>query len=431
VTSRGRLALFGGEPTVPEGLEQPWPHITAEDKAAVMAVLDRGLLWGHDAPETTRLQDEWAAFLGLRHCLATNSGTAALHMAIAAVGAGPGDEVITTALSWTSTGTSILSHNAIPVFVDVEGLTANIDATRIEEKITERTKAIVPVHLNGLPADLDPILELARRRGIAVIEDGSQAHGAEYRGRKVGTFGDCAIFSVHASKNLSGGEGGLFVTDDDAIHEAAARTYQFGEARREAGRDFDAKDVGWNYRTSEMAAAYTRSQLARLPETIERVRENLHALRHLLGGLAGISPPHEPADRQHVFWRFPVRLTPEEIGVDLPVGAYAEKIRAALRAEGVNIDRSNLVIPAMTLFREQSGYARTGCPWTCNRYTGEVQYRAEDYPVALETFERTVSVVGRTPPNGRPLMERYAEAFYKVHENLDELLERDHSVTAS
>src|SRR5262249_32491266 len=154
----------------------------------------------------------WAQFLGVRHCLATNSGTAALHTAVGAF-AGPGDEVITTALSWTSTGTSILMHNAVPVFVDVERLTANIDPARIEEKITVRTRAIVPVHLNGLPADLDPILELARRHGVAVIEDGSQAHGALYRGRKIGTFGDCAIFSVHASKNLSGGEGGLFVTN--------------------------------------------------------------------------------------------------------------------------------------------------------------------------------------------------------------------------
>src|SRR5207249_1633704 len=126
-------------------------------------------------------------------------------------------------------------------------------------------------------------------------------------------------FSVHASKNLPGGEGGLFVTNDDAVYERAARIHQFGEVRIPHGRDFDAHDVGWNYRTSELAAALTRSQLRRLPETIERVRENLHHLSERLHGIDGLRPPFEPGDRTHTFWRFAVRLAPEELGVDLPV----------------------------------------------------------------------------------------------------------------
>ena len=152
--SDNRLAVLGGPKAVPEGLLKPWPEIRPEDRTAVMRVLNRGVLWGASAPEVSALQREWATWNGgMDYCLATNSGTAALHMAVAAVGVGPGDEVITTPFTWTSTATSILHHNAIPVFADIDPRTFNIDPERIEAKITPRTKALLPVHLYGLPAD--------------------------------------------------------------------------------------------------------------------------------------------------------------------------------------------------------------------------------------------------------------------------------------
>ena len=231
-TTHSELALFGGEPTVPFGTVKPWPEVTEEDKQAVMAVLDRGVFWGAHAPEITALQEDWAQWLGTKYCLATNSGTAALHMAVAAAGVEPGDEVITTPFSWTSTATCVLHHNAIPIFADIDPLSYNIDPVKIEEKITPFTKAIIPVHLYGLPADMDPIMEIAERHNLVVIEDCCQAHGALYKGRKVGTIGHVAAFSLNGSKNLSGGEGGLFVTNDERRWQEAARLQQFGEARR-------------------------------------------------------------------------------------------------------------------------------------------------------------------------------------------------------
>jgi dTDP-4-amino-4,6-dideoxygalactose transaminase len=204
-----KLAVFGGDSVVPEGLVVHWPNVTQEDKAAVMAVLDRGILWGEDSPETAALEKEWAEYVGTRFCLATNSGTAALHMAVAAAGIGPGDEVITSALTFLASASCVLHHNAIPVFADIDPDTFNVTAQTIAERITERTKAIIPVHLHGLPADMDEILALARKHGLTVIEDACQAHGATYKGRKVGGLADSAAFSLNTTKNLAGGEGGV------------------------------------------------------------------------------------------------------------------------------------------------------------------------------------------------------------------------------
>ncbi len=422
---RSKLAIFGGKKAVPDGLIKPWPEVREEDKQAVMAVLERGEFWGVSAPEITALQDEWAGWLGVNHCLATNSGTAALHMAVAAVGVGPGDEVITTPFSWTSTATCILHHNAIPVFADIEPLSCNIDPAKIEARITARTKAIMPVHLYGLPANMDPILELAAKHNLAVIEDCCQAHGAEYKGQQVGTFGDVAAFSLNGSKNLSGGEGGLFVTNDEHLWQEAARVQQFGEARRTDGvREYNAYGMGWMYRTSEMPAAFAHSQLRRLDEITASIRENCHYMTTHLGDMPGFRTPYEPNDHKHTFFRYVIQFTPERLGLEMPVKTYAEKVKAALKAEGVSLGRAEFVIPAMTLFQEMEGYGK-GCPWTCGHCAGNIAYQAEDYPVAMDAIERVVALIGMKPPNGKELLDRYLEAIHKVYDSLDEVLEID------
>lgn len=416
------LALTGGPRAVPEGLVQPWPEVRPEDKAAVMRVLDRGVLWGGNAPEVHGLEQEWAAWVGRDYCLATNSGTAALHMAVAAVGVGPGDEVITTPFSWTSTATCILHHNAIPVFADIDPQTYNIDPAKIEERITPYTKAIIPVHLYGLAADMDPILEIARRHNLAVIEDCCQAHGATYKGRKVGTFGDVAAFSLNGNKNFAAGEGGLLVTNNQQIYQQAARVQQFGEERVQDGpRQYNAYGMGWMYRMTEMTAAFARSQLSRLDETLDVLRENAHYLTEHTKDIEGFRPPYEPADGRHAYYRYNFHFTPERLGLDMPVETYVQRVRAALGAEGVPLGRAEFVIPAMTLFQEQRGYGK-GCPWTCGHYHGAVEYHPEEYPVAQETIKRILAPLGLTPPNGRELMDRYIEAIHKVFGDIEEVL---------
>jgi perosamine synthetase len=419
---KNKLAISGGPRAVADGMIQSWPEIRPEDKAAVMRVLDRGVMWGGEAPEISALEREWANYVGAKYCLGANSGTAALHMAVAGVGVGPGDEVITTPFSWTSTATCILHHNAIPVFADIDPRIYNIDPARIEAKVTPRTRAIIVVHLYGLAADLDPILELAKRHNLAVIEDCCQSHGAEYKGKKIGTFGDVGVFSLNGNKNLAAGEGGLLVTNNEHVWQEAAAVQQFGERRVKDGtREYNAYGMGWMYRMTEMTAAFARSQLSRLDEITDTIRENAHYLTQGLQDITGFSTPYVPENRKHVYYRYSLHFTPDRLGLTIPLEAYVRKVRSALAAEGVGLARWEFVIPAMTLFQQKQGYGK-GCPWTCGHYHGEVIYNPEDYPVTLDTVNRILAPIGLTPPNSRPLMDAYIEAFHKVYDNLEEVL---------
>src|SRR2546428_6119263 len=188
-----------------------WPAITDGDRAAVARVLDRGVLSGAGAPEMRGLEAEFAAAIGARFCLATNSGTAALHIALAAAGIGAGDEVIVPALSFIATAQAVLHQGATPVFSDIDLVTYNLDPADAARRVTPRTRAIVPVHLHGLPADTDPINTLAQRARLTAIEDAAQAHGGPDRGRALGTLGTMAAFSLNSTKNLPPGRGGPFV----------------------------------------------------------------------------------------------------------------------------------------------------------------------------------------------------------------------------
>jgi perosamine synthetase len=423
--NKKRPALLGGPSAVAAGMVKPWPEIRPEDKAAVMRVLDRNILWGGNAPEISALEQEWADWSGAKYCISANSGTAALHMAVAAVGVQPGDEVITTPFSWTSTATCILHHNAIPVFADIDPRTYNIDAAKIEAKITPQTKAIIVVHLYGLAADIDPIMEVAARHHLKVIEDCCQSHGAEYKGRKIGNFGDVAAFSLNGNKNLSAGEGGLLITNNEHVWSEAASVQQFGERRvKDGAREYNAYGMGWMYRMTEMTAAFARSQLSRLDEITATIRENALYLTEGIKDIAGFSTPYVPDNCKHVYYRFSLHFTPEKMGIQMPLEDYVRKVRTALDAEGVNLARAEFVIPAMTLFQQRQGYGK-GCPWSCNHYHGDVSYNAEDYPVTLDTMKRVMAPLGFTPPNGRALMDQYIEAIHKVYDNLDEVLAAD------
>src|SRR5690348_4301297 len=193
MTHNSKLAILGGDRAVPPGTLQPWPSIDATDERFVLDSLHgTNHAFG---PNCTALEREFAAWNGSRFAVTTNSGTAALHMGVAACGCGPGDEVLVTAYSWSSSATCILHHNAIPVFVDIDFDTINMDVSKIEAAITPRTKAIVVVHLHGLAVDMETIGKIARKHKLKVVEDACQAHGAEFRGKKVGAMGDCGAFS--------------------------------------------------------------------------------------------------------------------------------------------------------------------------------------------------------------------------------------------
>jgi dTDP-4-amino-4,6-dideoxygalactose transaminase len=425
----GTLALHGGSPVLNVDDHAPWPEITGEDRDEVMAVLDRGVLCGVNAPALLGLEHDWAEYLGVANCIATNSGTAAQHTAIAALDISPGQQVIVPAHTYISTAIAVAHHGAVPVFCDIDEQSFNIDPARIEERVTSRTAAIMPVHLNGLPADMDEIQAIADRHGLAVIEDAAQAHGATYKGRKAGTLGDCAAFSLNATKNLIGGEGGLFVTDDPELFAVARRFSNRGEDVPHLGpgefrvKSYISHGLGWNYRTQEMPAALARSQLRRLHSYTENAQRNAAILTDGLAGLTGLIPPHVPGDRTSVHYKYRVRIDPAAIGWTGAASELRDRLIRSLRAEGVEaLLWQTEPLPAYPAFRHA-----TLSPWY--RALDDVPLRPwepGEFPVASQVLDSSFIVGSEHHPiiiQSQPLMEDYVEAFAKVMSNLDAVLE--------
>ena len=390
---------------VPDGLKRRWPEIRPEDIAAVQAVLERGVLGGVGAPEMTALETEWAAFVGREACLLFNSGTAAIHAALYAIGIEPGDEVITTSYTFAGTWQPILHQGATPVFVDIDARTFDLDPARIEERITPRTKAIIAVHIGGMPADLDEIVAIAERHGLAVIEDACQAHGATYHGRQVGSMGIVGCYSLNSSKILSGGEGGLLVADDPDLLARARRLRTFGEDIPElaklAGwnfRPYTGYSIGWNYRHQEMPAALARSQLRRLPEYVATGQHNAAILDEALRGLPGMTPPYVPNDRTSSYYHYRVRLDPSAVGLGhVPPTLFRDALGQALLALGVGCELWHTQpAPAFPVFQEQGGYDLADYPEAIAMLDSSLVICEARYPIFLQSQE---------------LIERYAETI--------------------
>ena len=288
-----KLAIGGGKPILKRSNYKNWPVITEDDRKLVNQVLDSGVVAGGTAPQVVALEKEWAKFTGVKYCLTTCSGTAALHMALAAVDVGPGDEVIVPAYTFLATASCALHQMAIPVFVDVEPKTFTIDPAKIEAAITERTKAIIPVHIQGCPADMDPILDIAKKHNLYVIEDACQAHGARYKGRMCGTMGHAGAFSLNNLKNLCGGEGGLYITNDADLLKKGDLVRYFGDEadERTLRQKYNASILGYMYRNQELPAALARGQLKHLDELNGTRIRNADYLTSELSKIPGVIPP--------------------------------------------------------------------------------------------------------------------------------------------
>jgi dTDP-4-amino-4,6-dideoxygalactose transaminase len=332
-----------------------WPQLDARDRAAVLRVLDHGVLSGPQTPEIAGLEADVAAYLGVRHCLAVNSGTAALHCALAAAGVRGGDEVVVPALTFMASALAVAHQGAIPVFCDVDPRTFNLDPARIAACVTERTRAILVVHLHGLPADVDAIEAVAGRHGLAVVEDAAQAAGASYRGRPVGTLARAAGLSLQMTKNLQGGDGGLFVTDDDIGALVARRLAAFGEdspPQDRLGRVDWAHGIGWNYRIHQLSAAVARAQLPRLDGFNATARANARLLTDGLRDVPGIVPPYVPDGHESSFHKYRVRLDREALGAGRDLAGVRDEAIAGLRSRGVHAVRwQHAPIPAHPAFR--------------------------------------------------------------------------------
>jgi perosamine synthetase len=294
------------------------PDLGSEEIAAVTEVLGSGMI--AQGRKVAELEGKWAEFVGVRHAVAMSNGTVALMSIFAGLGLGPGDEVITVSHTFAATANAILFTGATPVFVDIEPDTYLIDAKRIEAAITPRTRAICPVHLFGLVADMDMVRAIADRHGIAVVEDACQAHGATFRGRMAGSFGHGA-FSLYATKNMTTAEGGFITTNDDTLADWLRLYRNQGMRAR-----YQFEMLGYNFRMTDLAAAIGLAQLAKLPRNTARRQAIAGRYDEAFGELP-IGLPITPDGRTHVFHQY-----------TLDVGGARDAIVEDLRAAGVGAD---------------------------------------------------------------------------------------------
>ncbi len=401
-----KLALHGGPPaiTIDQTREYTWPILDNRDREAVLHVLQSGTL--SDINYLKQVEKEFAEWLGVKHVLSHCNGTLALVAALYALGVGPGDEVLVQSATFWASATAIVHCGGVPVFIDIEPQCNGIDPERIEENLTPNTKGIIVVHLLGMPSRMSEILEISRRHNLFVLEDASHAHGARYQGRAIGTLGDAAIFSLHASKNLPAGEGGLLVTDSDSVWEKAMLLGQYERligARPDLAR-YCATGFGVNYRMSTLDAAIARTQLSKIDE-FNRIRnKNIEYLSRTLQQL-GIYTYPAPPGVERVFLEFHVKLPqmPSE-RVDFVV--------EALRAEGAQIER-----PQYPLLHQQPFF--TDGAWRqIARVPPEVKPPHGEYAaLRLPITEDVQSLALRLPVFPRTnnkLLDQYASAFIKV-----------------
>jgi dTDP-4-amino-4,6-dideoxygalactose transaminase len=290
------------------------PQMGAEEKQAVLEVLDSGII--AQGPRVKAFEEGFAQMCGVKHAIATSSGTTALHVAMLAHGIGEGDEVITSAFTFIASANSVLYAGAKPVFVDIDPRTFNLDVNQIEAAITPRTKAILPVHLYGLACDMDPIMSLAEKHGLAVIEDACQSHGATYKGKKVGSFGT-GTFSLYPTKNMTSGEGGMITTNDSAIDEKSRVLRQHGMRVR-----YYHDELGFNFRMTDIHAAIGLAQLQKLEQFNAKRQANA---KFLSENLKGVVTPYVPEGCTHVFHQYTIRV---------PDGKR-DALRAHLQEKGV------------------------------------------------------------------------------------------------
>jgi len=307
------------------------PFLGEEEISAVERVLRSGRL--SQGAYVEAFESAFADFIGVEHAIAVSSGTAALHIALLAAGIGKGDEVITTPFTFIATANAILFVGAKPVFVDVCEDGFNIDVEKVKEAINERTKAIIPVHLYGQPCDMKAIADLAEDHNLHVIEDACQAHGAEFAGKKVGSFGTAGCFSFYPTKNMTTGEGGMLTTNSKEIAKKARMLRNHGSSAR-----YMHEILGFNMRMTDISAAIGIEQLKKLPYFTKRRRENAEYLTERLKGIRGIVTPVVKERRTHVFNQYTIRVVGDEEADRADRANGANRAKGNRGKEGVNRD---------------------------------------------------------------------------------------------
>ncbi|WP_338671443.1 DegT/DnrJ/EryC1/StrS family aminotransferase [Streptomyces sp. SCSIO 30461] len=391
------LAALGGSEMIPKALRRTlFPVITKEDVFNLM-------LAQRQTPDkvVADFAETYRQYVGAEFALPTASGTSSLHMALVGAGVQPGDEVIVPAFTFIATAQAVVAAHAIPVFVDIDPLTYCMAPEAAAAAITPRTRALMPVHVHGLPADVPALRALADKHGLALVEDASHAHSAKIGDRVAGSFGDAAGQSLMADKNFPlGGEGGIaFFSTADAYERAVAYLDRHGI----------------DYGMSWVAAAFGSSQLKRLPYYDEIRARNARLLAESLSRTGLFTPPHVPDGHVHAYNMYRIALRPEAVGLDdLPVWAVKEAVHELLVAEGVPArEWQNTPIPCHLPFTHRDGFGN-GYPFSLNPQAAR-DHRPEDFPVTLGMLDSTLVLCRelRSPVEWERV-QRYADAFHKV-----------------
>jgi dTDP-4-amino-4,6-dideoxygalactose transaminase len=420
------LAIHGGPPV----RKTPYPVYVAigeEEKHAVLEVLDTKVLsqflgsWSphfYGGPRVRALERAWADYFGTRHAISVNSATSGLFAAVGAAGVGPGDEVIVSPYTMTASATAALVYGAIPVFADIDPETFCISPASIRERITPRTRAIIPVDIFGHPAEFGEIMALAGEHGLTVIEDAAQAPGARLQGRYAGTLGHMGVFSLNYHKTIHCGEGGVIVTDDDDLAERLQLIRNHAEVVVEAkGVTNLVNMVGFNYRMTEVEAAIAAEQLKKLERLLQARIEAADYLTERLTPLPGITTPVVRPGVRHGYYFYVIRYDAAEAGIP------RDRFARALQAEGVPISPGYIrPLYLEPLYQHRIAFGRDGFPFTYEGYTGHVSYELGICPVTERmSFEELLYTNICHANITRADLDDFVTAVEKVLAHADEL----------
>ncbi|MBI1387338.1 MAG: aminotransferase class V-fold PLP-dependent enzyme [bacterium] len=406
------LAICGGKPVRTEPFSA-WPVYDDREKQALIETLE-SREWGIGSPKVEAFEREFAEFCGARYAISCTNGTDAIYIALQALGIGAGDEVIIPPYTFIATAIGVLMCNAVPVFADIHPLTYNLDPASVKEKITPRTRAIIPVHIAGNPADMDGIMELAKEHDLFVLEDSAQAHGAEWRGKRVGPLGDLGTFSFQTSKNLSSGEGGAIVTNDEALSERVRTFVNCGRVK--GGAWYDHHELAGNHRLGAFQAALLSVGLERIDDQMKTREDNAGYLQGLLDELDGIdmTGAHAGTTRR-VHHLGILRFGSEAFG-----GLSKKRFVEALNAEGIECAAGYLPLYHYHYFR----HFAEKTPAYESLYQDRVDYGVVTCPVTERiSAEEGVWLFQETFLGNTQDMDDVAAAIAKIQKHAHEAIE--------
>ncbi|MEM3590805.1 MAG: DegT/DnrJ/EryC1/StrS family aminotransferase [Candidatus Bathyarchaeia archaeon] len=406
-----KLAIAGGKPIRDKPFPK-WPVFDDREAKALLDVLNSGL-WGIGGSKKKEFEEKFARYQHAKYGVAVTSGTTALEISLRSLGIGCGDEVIVPSYTFMATAIAVFYVNAIPIFADIDPETYTIDPKSIESLISDKTKAILPVHIGGRPADMDALLSIAEKNGLHIIEDACQAWGAEWKGRRVGAIGDIGAFSFQSSKNITSGEGGIIVTNNEELYVKAWSLHNCGRMPEKAW--YEHYLPGANYRMTEFQAAVLLVQMERFDEQTERRMENAQYLDSKLSKIDGVKPlKNDERVTRHAYHLYIFRVDPEAFG-----GLSKAAIARALQAEGIPAS----VGYSKPLYKEPYIEYFRRCPFSCPHYGKQIDYSSVKAPAA----EKACYYEGLWFPQyvllgSREDMDDIVTAFEKLKDNLEELV---------